>query len=142
MYLWDTLAVPDGTYEIKVEVTDSPANPPAAALSAARNSRAIVVDNSAPRVADLLARPDGKDKVKLAGAIRDAGSRISAISYAVDTNDEWVTVLPADGICDSRNERFTATISDVEAGTHRIAVRAADEFGNVGYASVEVTVGK
>ncbi len=142
LYSWDTLGVGDGSYQIRVTVSDARANPPATALTAARISRPVIVDNSPPRVVDLAVKPAGKGKVSLAGKIADATSRIRTIEYSVDTNDEWTVITPDDGICDSQRESFSATIDQVDAGAHRIAVRVADELSNTGYASVEVTVGK
>lgn len=141
-YPWDTLGVADGTYELRVTVSDGGSNPTGSALTAARISRPVIVDNTPPEVADLVVKAAGKGKLGLAGKVADAGSRIGKIEYSVDTNDEWTVVGAADGICDSQRESFSTTIEDLEAGTHRIAVRVTDEFNNTGYASVEMTVGK
>ena len=51
-------------------------------------------------------------------------------------------VLPTDGICDSGHEKFAFEAKDLPVGTHRIAVRVEDIFGNVGFGTVTVTVGK
>ena len=142
MYAWNTLTVPDGTYEVRVEVSDVADNAPSAALTAARISRPIVIDNSQPKATDLAVKNLGKGSVSLSGQVDDALSPIRQIDYSVDSNDKWVTILPTDGICDSQKEAFSATVSDLEAGTHRIAVRVTDAYNNTGYASVEVTIGK
>jgi hypothetical protein len=142
VYPWDTLGVGDGVYEVRVVASDEQANAPAAALTAARISRPVIVDNCPPEVTDLLVTPSGKGKVSLSGKVADATSRIKEIEYSVNTNDEWTVVLPADGICDAQKESFSATVEDLKAGTHRIAVRVTDEFDNTGYTSVEVTVGQ
>ena len=142
VYAWDTLAVPDGDYEIRVEVSDAPGNAPSAALTAARISRPIIVDNSPPKATGLVVKNLGKGKVSLSGKAGDAISRIRRIDYAVDSNEEWVRLLPADGICDSQRETFSTVISDLKPGMHRIAVRVTDQYNNTGYASAEITVGK
>jgi len=141
-YAWDTTAVGDGTYEVRVEVTDAPANAPAAALTAARISRAFVGDNTPPTVPDLLVKPAGKGSLGLSGKVADAISRITRIEYAVDSNDEWLALSAGDGICDSQTESFATTLKDLEAGAHRIGVRVTAEYGNTAHASVEVTVAK
>jgi hypothetical protein len=141
-YAWNTQAVPDGHYEIRVEVTDAPGNAPSAALTAARISRQFLADNTKPVVAGLVAKPLADGRVRLTGKASDALSRIRRIYYAVDSNKEWHRLLPADGICDSQNEKFSTTITDLEPGAHRIAVRVTDLYNNTAYASVEVTVGK
>ncbi len=142
MYAWNTLTVPDGTYEVRAEVSDAADNAPSATLTAARISRPIVIDNSQPKATGLVVKNLGKGEVSLSGKVDDALSPIRQIDYSVDSNDKWVTILPTDGICDSQKEAFSATVSDLEAGTHRIAVRVTDAYNNTGYASVEVTIGK
>jgi len=102
----------------------------------------VVVDNTAPQIADLAAKPAGKGVVAVGGVVTDKIGRIDRIAYAVNTNTEWTTVLPADGICDSQKETFAVDIKDLEPGTHLIAVQVADDSGNVAHASVEVTVAK
>jgi hypothetical protein len=52
-YNWQTDAVPDGTYTVKLVASDAPANPGDRALSAERVSSAFVVDNTPPRISDL-----------------------------------------------------------------------------------------
>jgi hypothetical protein len=160
-YAWDTKTVPDGTYEIKVVASDSPSNPPATALETSRVSSPVIVDNAPPVIVDMRWKemqkmltdrelaafaPSLDAAVKgtaatVSGMSIDA-NRISAIHYSVDSQDEWVTVLPTSGICDSPKEEFTFTVKDLKAGPHRIAVRATDQFGNMGYASVSVNIAK
>jgi len=137
VFAWDTRTVGDGTYELRVTASDEPSNPPSAALSASRISDPVVVDNTSPTVPDLQARQAGA-VVKVTGRAADAGSRVVSIQYAVDSQDDWTEVLPADGICDSDSEKFSFEVKDLKAGPHRIAVRVADEFNNVGYAAVAV----
>lgn len=142
VYVWDTLGVGDGVYQVRVTVSDERSNPAGTELTAARISRPVIVDNTPPAVAELVVRAAGKGKVSLAGNVADATSRVERIEYAVDTNDDWTVVAAADGICDSQRESFSATAEDLDAGRHRIAVRVTDEFNNIGYASIEVTVAK
>ncbi|MGC9455319.1 MAG: hypothetical protein ACP5HU_10710 [Phycisphaerae bacterium] len=138
-YVWDTRGVADGTYELRVTVSDSPSNPPDSARESSRISSPVVVDNTAPVVGELSADvADGV--VTVQGRAADAGSRIGQIHYSVDSASEWTAVLPADGICDSREETFVFELSDLEAGAHRIAVRVTDVLGNTGYGNLSVSV--
>jgi len=139
-YAWDTTGLAEGTYEVRVEASDTPSNPPPAALAAARISRPVVVDNAPPAVKALKAADGGKGTATFSGTVTDATSRIVRIHYAVDTNDEWVAVLPTDGMCDSQTESFSVRIAQIEPGAHRLAVRVVDEYGNTGYDAVEVDV--
>ncbi|MHC4294583.1 MAG: hypothetical protein ACYSTL_03265 [Planctomycetota bacterium] len=138
-YVWDTRTLADGTYEIRVKASDLPSNTPATALSVARISELIVVDNTVPVVSDLGAKlADGK--VVVSGLAADASSRIVSLHYSVDSQDEWTVLEAKDGICDSDSERFAFELTDLKAGAHRIAVKVTDFYGNVGYASLGVTV--
>ncbi len=139
-YAWDTLGVQDGVYEMKIEVSDAKSNPPGTALMAEKILRGILVDNTAPAVSELACKPAGKGKATLSGSVADATSRIGQIAYAVDNNDQWITILPTSGICDCLQESFSLTIDLPDSGRHRVAVRTMDEFNNAGYSSVEVNV--
>jgi hypothetical protein len=141
-YAWDTLGTEDGTYELQITASDAPANPPETALTATKLHRPVLVDNTAPTISDLAAKLGAKGEVELSASVADAASRLKRLDYSVDTNDDWVTVLPNGGLCDNAKESFAVTIKDLAAGAHRLAVRAYDEFNNVAYASVEVTIGK
>jgi len=140
-YVWDTRTVGDGAYELRVRASDSPSNAPASALTAGRISNTVVVDNTPPVVRDLGAKP-ANGKVLLSGAAVDATSRIVSLQYAVDSQDKWVVMAPIDGIADADSESFQATLTDLKPGPHRIAVKVIDLYGNVGYASIGVTVAK
>jgi len=140
-FVWETRTVNDGVYELKVTACDSPGNPPASALRASRISEPVVVDNTAPVIVELTAGVTGTS-AKVNGKARDATSRIVTLHYAVDSQEDWVAVLPADGIADSNQEDFAFDLDDLEPGSHRIAVRVEDLLGNTGYAAIAVTVGE
>jgi hypothetical protein len=132
--------VGDGVYELRVTAEDSPANPPGSDLSGWRISAPLIVDNTPPMVTHLAARLRGEE-VSVTGTADDAGSRLATIHYAVDSQEDWVAVLPADGIADSLREDFTFSLEDLAPGPHRIAVKVTDLFGNAGYGTLSVTVG-
>ncbi len=140
-YVWDTTTVNDGVYELRAVATDEASNPPGKGLTAARVTDPIVVDNTAPQVKEIVARPDGK-VVRVSGQAVDRLSRIVRIEYSVDSASKWRAVLPTDEICDDTSEKFAFDLEDLDAGPHRIAVRVTDEMGNAAYGSVNVTVGK
>ena len=140
-FSWDTRTVADGLYELRFVASDAPSNPAESALSAARISEPILVDNTRPEVQRFDARRDGRT-VKVTARAVDAASRILAISYAVDSQTDWQAVLPADGIADSARERFSFTLTDLKPGPHRLAIRVVDAMGNVGYHAETVNVGR
>ncbi|MFW6132247.1 MAG: hypothetical protein ACOC8F_00005 [Planctomycetota bacterium] len=138
-YAWDTRTVPDGEYVFRVTACDTPDNPPDTALRSTRISERFVVDNTRPVIVRLVANvADGVVTVR--GRARDAACRIVALHYAVDSADEWVALLPTDGICDDADEQFAFKLNDLAVGAHRIAVKAVDLYGNVAHASVAVTI--
>jgi hypothetical protein len=139
-YSWDTRTVGDGKYEVKVVVTDSPSNPPGAALETSKISPVVIVDNTPPAVRELASKPQDKGLL-VSGLALDAMSRIVSIHYSVDSVEEWTTVLPADGMCDSEKEAFAFSLADLPAGAHRIAVKVQDVLGNIGYGTLNVTTG-
>ncbi|MCD4668810.1 MAG: hypothetical protein K8S14_00015, partial [Actinomycetia bacterium] len=142
MYAWDTRTTDDGIYEIRLTASDSPSNPSTAALEGSRISEPVVVDNTPPTCKELGVNMTDKQKAKVRGLIVDSMSRIVHMSYSVDSATEWKTFLPADGICDSSEEKFRFEIDDLKAGAHRLTFRFVDIYGNTCYTGVNVTVGK
>jgi len=125
IYAWDTSAVPDGTYRLRVVATDRPSNPPAEALTRDRVSDPFLVDHQSPAVA-VAAIPGGATVT-----LKDDLTRIVKAAYALDGGD-WVPVFPDDGLFDSPAEKITVALPDLKPGTHILMVRATDAAGNVG----------
>lgn len=139
LYAWDATTVPDGLYELRVVARDDSANPPSTALTDERLSRPVVIDSRPPVVAELTARPVGRGAVELSARFTDANRLIGA-EYVVNSGEKAVAMAAADGVFDEAEESARVTIGDLEAGDHVITVRVGDEFGNIGYAAVEVSV--
>jgi outer membrane protein assembly factor BamB len=147
-YSWDSTAMPDGAYYLKIVVTDATSNPPAQALTTERESERFVVDNTAPTIQDLQAGASGrmadqgrgsKDAVVVKFGARDASSSIERAQYSVDGGD-WIIVVPVTGISDAPEEHYQIILEKLPAGEHTIAVRAYDQFENVGSAKTTVKV--
>jgi sugar lactone lactonase YvrE len=150
-YSWDSTAMPDGAYYLKILVTDAASNPPAQALTAERESERFVVDNTPPVIDKLQAAAS----VTRAGAVspivglkvefiaRDAASSVERAQYSIDGGD-WVIVTPKNGISDAPEEHYEFSVSLPEGATagseHTIAVRAYDHYENVGSAKTTVIV--
>ena len=64
------------------------------------------------------------------------------VAQELDSQDEWTSVLPTNGICDSNQVKFDFTTKELKEGSHRIAVKVEDIYGNVGYGTVTAQVGK
>ena len=142
-YSWDTTALPDGAYYLKIVATDTPSNPPALALKTERESEHFEVDNTAPVVKIMgtisdSPMPNGKVTI-VQFAAQDAGSSIERAQYSVDGGD-WILVAPTSRISDAPEERYEISLSGLGSGEHAISVRAYDRFENVGSAKTIITV--
>jgi len=141
-YSFDTTALADGAYYLKIVATDAPSNPPAAVLAAERESERFEVDNTPPIVEGLSVGPASG---KMSGGhpayftARDATSAIERAQYSLD-GGEWILVSPDNGISDAPAEHYILGIPAVSPGEHTLAVRVYDRFENVGTAKVTFTV--
>jgi outer membrane protein assembly factor BamB len=148
-YSWDSTAMPDGAYYLKIVATDAPSNPPDQALTTERESERFVVDNTPPVIEKLQASSLNRctgvcrdSSVIIRFAARDATSSIERAQYSVDGGD-WIIVAPSGGISDAPEEQYQFTVGfESKPGDsvreHTIAVRAYDRFENVGTAKTTV----
>jgi WD40 repeat protein len=144
-YSWDSTALPDGAYYLKITASDGTANPPAAALSTERESERFVVDNTPPAIEGLSAEASNRCQgqscdvaITVKFIARDATSSIERAQYSVDGGD-WILAAPAGNVSDSTEEHYQFSIdirmkSEEAEKEHSIAVRAYDHFDNVGSA--------
>ena len=126
VFAWDTSSVPDGTYRVKVTVSDARSNAPDTALVGERESPVFDVDNSAPRIEVAAGREEGGRSI-LGFTVRDDHSPIQLVELS-QGNDVWRVVYPIDGIPDSLVERFEVVIDDPSEGT--TIIRATDALRN------------
>jgi hypothetical protein len=125
-YEWDTNALPEGTYRIRVEASDELSNPPDRALRHSLESGTVLVDNTPP-VFKALAMTGRR----LTGEIVDGLGPIARIEVSLAGTDEWRPIFPSDGVFDEADEPFDANIGPlVPSGSHIVAVRAYDSAGN------------
>lgn len=140
-FTWDSTAMPDGAYYLKIVASDSPSNPPANALKTERESERFEIDNTPPAVerlqAVIAANGNEKETVTVRFTATDAASSIAKAQYSVDGAD-WVLVSPVGAISDSPTERYDFSLPDLAAGEHTISIRVYDRFENVGSAKTIV----
>ena len=137
---WDTEAVPDGEYHVKVVVSDSPANPEQDVLTDERVSDHFTVDNTSPTVSSLRASlVRDTSGYKITGVVSDNLSPVRSAHYSIDAG-EWTSVFSADGIFDSRSEKMEFTIGQLEQGEHTIVLKAVDYYGNIGSGKITFEV--
>ena len=132
---WDTTAMPDGRYFVRVTASDAPDNPPALALAGDRDSASFEVDNSPPTLRASLA-PGTRDRIR--ATARDAGSRIRRLEFSLDAG-RWQEVHPVDGINDSTEETYDFSVqTSTSPGPHVVVLRVSDWLGNVATGRVDV----
>ena len=135
LFVWDTTSVPNGTYVIKIVVSDALANPPGSALVAERESATFDIDNTPPTIAVLsAARTNGRTAVRF--TVKDLDSAVQRVEYSLDA-DRWRPIYPEDGIADSRVEEFELTL-DADTVDKPIILRAADAMNNVATGRAEL----
>ena len=130
-YDWNTETYPDGYYRLRVTASDRRANSEASALETSRISAVFAVDNQKPAVSNIAV----KYPAASARAI-DAISPIGEVAWSVD-DGPWQLAAAQDGLFDDTTELVTIHLpDDLEPGVHTLAIRAADEAGNIGSAAV------
>lgn len=124
-YKWETAAIKDGYYRIRIEASDEPDNPMSRALVSAKESSPILVDNHAPVITKLKLR-----KKRLTGVVTDSIGPIESLYFAID-GAPWEACYPADDLLDTASERIDLALPTLEHGPHVVAVRASDAAGNI-----------
>jgi hypothetical protein len=123
---WDTTALPEGKYRVRVEASDEQANPPDQVQKHALESEPVLVDNTPPRIDNLTLT--GR---RLRAQVVDGTSPIARVEVAVDGKPEWRPLAAADGIFDTPSEAVDADVTVlVPPGPHVVVVRAYDAAGN------------
>jgi len=123
---WETSALPEGKYRVRVEASDEAANPPDQVLKHALESDTVEVDNTPPRIETLTLA--GR---RLRARVVDGTSPIVRFEIAIDGRTDWRPLAPADGVFDTSDESVDADVSVVvPPGSHIVVVRAFDAAGN------------
>jgi hypothetical protein len=138
-YEWDTKTVEDGIYELKVTASDKLSNNLTSALTGSRISDPITIDNTPPEILKHQLQITGRSAT-LTLKVTDEFSVIASFSYTVDSNDEWIDVLPDDGVFDTTTENFTIKLQDLKVGQHILAIKTSDAVGNTRYKTFEVDI--
>lgn len=132
IYVWDTTAMADGRYVLRVIASDSPSNPGDRALTGNRESAPVVIDNTPPAI-DATVSDDGAGAT-IAVRVRDERSPIQTVEYSL-RGGPWQMVYPADGLADSPDERYIIPVASA-AEAAEVVVRATDRLQNVASAVV------
>jgi hypothetical protein len=125
-YDWDTSALPEGRYRVRVRASDELANPPDRVTHDDAESGIVLVDNTPPRIENL--RVTGR---RVQGVAFDGVGPIQRIEVALAGRDEWVPFYPKDGIFDEAREEFDFDVTVLSAtGPALLAIRVFDDANN------------
>ncbi|MCL2449316.1 MAG: hypothetical protein FWD17_10235, partial [Polyangiaceae bacterium] len=125
---WDTAALPEGKYRVRVDASDEMANPPADVTHHALESPPVLVDNTPPVFKSIAIA--GR---RLRAEVADGLGPIVRVEVTLDGRREWHPVAAADGIFDTADESIDEDIAPLvgpEPGPHIVTVRAFDAAGN------------
>jgi len=118
--------MPDGWYEVRIEVSDHATNGPRGTRATARLSKPFLVDRGKP---ELQAELKGR---LLAGTATDAVSRIVKVEVSVD-GDPTQLCAPRDGVFDGLSEPWEIDLgAAVDKGPHTLLITTWDDAGNSG----------
>jgi hypothetical protein len=131
---FDSRVFPDGKYYFKVVANDSLSNSEGRALSNYKVSQPVVIDNTPP-----VFFASSLVKIKKGWAVNftvtDNLSNIIKVQASVNWGD-WLTLLPKDGIYDSKKEMIyfvinKKSIENINRGENVVVFRVADGSGNI-----------
>ena len=125
-------ALADGRYRFRVVASDRLSNPPSQARESDLESPPVLLDQTPPRVTLAAPRvtPQG---LEIEVDAEDALSPVRRAEVSLDAGP-WRAMECADGVADSRHERFTVRLSAAAPGEHLVTVRVYDASGNAGLA--------
>jgi hypothetical protein len=137
-YSWDSTAMPDGAYYLKITASDAHSNPPEEALKTERESGRFVVANKPPAIEDLRADAGGAETATVTFTARASGDTLARTEYSLDAG-EWKLLYPVSGITDSTSETYRQELTRVTPGKHTVGVRVYDRYENSATAQVNFT---
>lgn len=136
---WNTETFPDGYYRLRVIASDRAANARSRARDSHKTTELFLVDNNRPAISGLnvkVATSGGAATAKAA----DAMSPIAELAYSID-DGVWKIGNTRDGLFDELTEMIELPLPpDLTPGLHTLAIRVADEAGNIGSASISFRV--
>jgi len=118
--VWDTSAVPEGSYEVRGRASDQPANPEGRGKESFSEPVRLEVDRTAPQVA-LDREADGAWRVRVVDA-PSGGVRVEIVEGGVVR----AAAVPEDGVADSAQESYR--LPSGQAGAR--VLKVTDAAGN------------
>ncbi len=125
---WETSALPEGRYRLRVDASDELVNPPGDTSRFSHESPLDLVDNTPPVIKTLTMNGH-----RLRLEVTDGLGPIARIEAAADGRVDWRPLRPEDGILDEADEAVDLDVTPLlpaGAGPHLLAIRAYDAAGN------------
>jgi hypothetical protein len=125
---WDTAALAEGKYRLRVDASDEIANPLDDVTHHALESAPVLVDNTPPVFKTIAMQ--GR---RLHAEVTDGLGPIVRVEAAIDGRLEWRPLSSVDGLFDTADETVDADIAPLLGGApgpHSVTVRAFDAAGN------------
>jgi hypothetical protein len=133
-YSWDTAALPEGRYRVRITAADDLSNPPAQVTRHSLESSIVIIDNTAPALLEL--RAEGR---KIKAIAVDGVGPVARFEVAIAGRDDWFPFHSVDGVFDEQREELEADVTSfVPAGPALLSIRVYDQEGNVAVRSVTV----
>ena len=129
-YDWDTTAIADGRYELKVVATDKLSNPVGWEKTGEKESAPFDIDNTDPKVGEIDVEPNGEGTFKITCKVSDMMNTIQKAVYKIDNDEQWKVIFPDDGIFDSKEETLLLETGKLPEGAHSITIRVTDKAQN------------
>ncbi len=132
-FAFDSMQLPDGLYQVRVEASDDRSNPADRALSAMLDSETFTVDNTPPSVRVTARRSDKKkgSGFTVEASATDGLGPIARAEYSIDAR-RFMPITPGDGVSDSTSESYLIRIDSPGPGEHIVIVKVTDLLGNIG----------
>ena len=137
-HTWDTSALPDGRYRLRVTANDAGGNAVGEELRSEALSQPFTADNTPPSVTALEARGEA-GALLVSGRAEDAASALQRVEVSLD-DGPWRAVTPEGGFTDQRAHSFHVRLADVDQGEHSVSVRVVDLAGNPAVRAVRAAV--